>query len=84
MKYPFRQYIPRKPAKYGIKLHALCNAKIFYAQKIEAYAGKQPVGSYKADKKFNSSQAMVMRLLPMPLTTFFALLNISCIKLYVL
>jgi len=33
MLHPFRQwiqYIPSKPAKYGIKMYALCDAKYFY------------------------------------------------------
>lgn len=28
---PFRQYIPSKPAKYGIKIWVLCDSKSWYA-----------------------------------------------------
>ena len=26
---PFRQYIPSKPAKFGIKIHAMCGTKMY-------------------------------------------------------
>lgn len=42
----FIQYIPSKPAKYGIKMFALCDAKSFFTSKIEIYCGKQPDGPY--------------------------------------
>jgi hypothetical protein len=29
----FRQYIPSKPNKYGLKILALCDAKMFYTSK---------------------------------------------------
>lgn len=60
---PFRQYIPSKPAKYGIKIHALCDAQTFYVCNMEIYAGTQPDGPFKADKQYNSSQAVVTRLI---------------------
>ncbi|XP_066946066.1 piggyBac transposable element-derived protein 4-like [Macrobrachium rosenbergii] len=60
---PFRQYIPGKPAKYGIKTHALCDAKTFYVCNMEIYAGTQPDGPFKADKQNNPSQAVVTRLI---------------------
>jgi hypothetical protein len=59
----FRQYIPSKPAKYGIKIHALCDAKTFYVCNMEIYAGTQPDGPYKADKQYNSAKAVVTRLI---------------------
>lgn len=62
-KCPFRQYIPSKPANYGIKIHALCDAKTFYVWNMEIYAGTQPDGPYKGDKQYNSSQAVVKRLI---------------------
>lgn len=51
----FRQYIPSKPNKYAIKVFALCDARIFYTSKLEVYLG--------IDKDFNSSSAVVLRLL---------------------
>jgi len=59
----FRQYIPSKPAKYGIKIHAMCDAKTFYVYNMEIYAGLQPEGPYKTDKVYNSSIAVVTRLI---------------------
>ena len=38
----FRQYIPSKPNKYGIKIYALVAAKMYYLHHLEIYAGKQP------------------------------------------
>lgn len=38
----FRQYIPSKPAKYGLKIYALVDAKTFYTMYLEIYCGKQP------------------------------------------
>ncbi|XP_069692711.1 piggyBac transposable element-derived protein 4-like [Periplaneta americana] len=55
----FRQYLPSKPAKYGIKIFALADAKTFYTLNLEIYAGKQPEGPYKVD---NSPSAVVKRL----------------------
>ena len=40
---PFRQYIPSKPAKYGIKIWAACDATSSYAWNLQVYTGK-PVG----------------------------------------
>lgn len=37
----FRQYIPSKPAKYGINIYALVDAKTFYTLNLEIYCGKQ-------------------------------------------
>ena len=48
-KCPFRQYIPNKPAEYGIKIRALAHAKTYYVCKMEIYAGKQPDGPFKVD-----------------------------------
>jgi len=42
----FIQYIPNKPAKYGLKIFALCDAKTFYTSNIEVYCGKQPQGLF--------------------------------------
>jgi len=42
----FIQYMPNKPAKYGIKIFALCDAKTFFTGNLEVYCGKQPNGPY--------------------------------------
>ncbi|KAI6646348.1 PiggyBac transposable element-derived protein 4 [Oopsacas minuta] len=39
-KCPFRQYIPSKPDKYGIKVFILADAKTFYPMNLEIYTGK--------------------------------------------
>lgn len=56
----FIQYIPNKPAKYGIKIFALCDAKIFFTGNLEVYCGKQPDGPYNFS---NSSSDVVNRLI---------------------
>lgn len=48
---PFRQYIPSKPNKYGIKCFALVDAKMFYTLNMEIYAGKQPIGPFCVSNK---------------------------------
>lgn len=55
----FRQYIPSKPNKYGIKIFALADAKMYYTVNMEVYVGLQPEGPYKVS---NSPQAIVERL----------------------
>jgi hypothetical protein len=40
----FKQYIPSKPAKYGIKVFALVDAKTSYTFNLEPYVGTQPEG----------------------------------------
>ncbi|XP_031582777.2 piggyBac transposable element-derived protein 4-like [Oreochromis aureus] len=37
---PFRQYMPSKPARYGIKIWVLCDSRSSYAWKMQLYAGK--------------------------------------------
>lgn len=41
---PFKQYIPSKPNKYGIKICALVDARVFYTVNLKIYAGKQSDG----------------------------------------
>ena len=59
MLHPFRgrcgfvQYIPNKPAKYGIKIYALCDAKTFYTLNLEIYCGKQMPGPCLKSNKPN-------------------------------
>lgn len=55
----FVQYIPNKPAKYGIKMFALCDAKTFFTGNLEVYCGQQPEGPYAVS---NSPSEIVHRL----------------------
>ncbi|KAJ8962229.1 hypothetical protein NQ318_018201 [Aromia moschata] len=55
----FRQYIPNKPNRYGIKIFAVSDAKMFYTSQMEVYVGQQPNGPYKIDTK---AKAVVQRL----------------------
>lgn len=55
----FRQYIPSKPNKYGIKIFALSDAKFYYTSHIEVYVGEQPEGPFRKD---NSGKSIVERL----------------------
>ncbi|XP_035223678.1 uncharacterized protein LOC118196351 [Stegodyphus dumicola] len=57
---PFRQYMPKKPSKYGIKVFALVDSRVFYTWKMEIYAGKQPKGPFQVD---NSPSSVVKRLM---------------------
>lgn len=56
----FRQYIPSKPARYGIKIFAVCDAKLFYTSNMEVYVSKQPPGPYQ--NLVNTGMAIVDRL----------------------
>lgn len=56
----FRQYIPSKPNKYGIKIFALVDAKTFYTSNMEVYVGKQPEGQFAVE---NTGKAVVERLI---------------------
>ena len=47
----FVQYMALKPAKYGIKLQCLCDAKTNYICIIEVYPGKQPDGPFQLSNK---------------------------------
>ncbi|GBL92721.1 General transcription factor II-I repeat domain-containing protein 2A [Araneus ventricosus] len=42
----FRQYIPSKPAKYGLKIFTLVDASTYYTVNMEIYPGKQPTGPF--------------------------------------
>lgn len=56
----FIQYIPTKPAKYGLKIFALVDAKSFYMGNLEIYCGTQLHSLYNmSSKPFD----IVMRLL---------------------
>lgn len=56
----FVQYIPSKPANYGLKVFVLCDAKTFYVANFEVYCGQQPEGPYK---KSNTPTDITHRLL---------------------
>ncbi|KAL1276879.1 hypothetical protein QQF64_023552 [Cirrhinus molitorella] len=40
----FKQYMPSKPAKYGLKIWAACDAKSSYSYNMQVYTGK-PAGT---------------------------------------
>ena len=56
---PFRQFVPKKPAKYGLKTFALVNAKTAYTINLETYVGTQPEGPYRQS---NAAQDVVLRM----------------------
>lgn len=37
---PFRQYIPSKPAKYGIKIWIICDSESYYTHNAQVYLGR--------------------------------------------
>lgn len=55
----FRQFIPNKPAKYGIKIFALVDARTFFVLNQEVYVGKQPPGPFEVS---NTPEEIVLRL----------------------
>ncbi|XP_047098395.1 piggyBac transposable element-derived protein 4-like [Schistocerca piceifrons] len=55
----FVQYMPNKPANYGLKLYALCDSKTFYIFNFEVYCGRQNPGPYVAS---NQPMDIVKRL----------------------
>lgn len=55
----FRQYIPSKPSRYGIKMFASVDSRIHYLHNLEVYVGKQPDGPFSLS---NSPFDVVMRL----------------------
>ncbi|XP_063231053.1 piggyBac transposable element-derived protein 4-like [Bacillus rossius redtenbacheri] len=59
----FRMYIPSKPGKYGIKVFALVDAKMYYTYNLEIYCGKQPAGPYQ-DVSFKPSDIVERMCLP--------------------
>lgn len=56
----FRQYIPNKPSKYGIKIFALVDSEVLYILNLEIYCGKQPDGPYNVS---NSPLDLVQRMI---------------------
>lgn len=56
----FKQYIPSKPNKYGLKVFALVDAKTRYTLNLELYLGQQPEGPYRVS---NAPSSVVTRLI---------------------
>jgi hypothetical protein len=54
----FRQYIPSKPGKYGIKIFWACDSETSYPLRGDVYVGKQPGSSANA----NNVKDLVKRL----------------------
>ncbi|XP_063324883.1 piggyBac transposable element-derived protein 3-like [Pelmatolapia mariae] len=54
----FRQYMPRKPAKYGIKIWVTCDVATSYPWKMEIYTGKSPGSS----REVNQGMRVVLQL----------------------
>lgn len=55
---PFKQYIPSKPAKYGIKIWVVCDSKTFYAYNLEPYVGRDRNNA----ANINTGEMIVLRL----------------------
>lgn len=55
---PFRQYIPSKPGRYGIKIWAICDSATSYAWKMEVYTGKEVGGR----REINQGERVVLSL----------------------
>lgn len=43
--------MPQKPAKYGFKIDALCDARTFYTFNLDIYCGKQKYARYTPSNK---------------------------------
>lgn len=56
----FKQYIPNKPAKYGLKIYALVDARTYYLVNMEVYVGTQPEGPFRVS---NKPEDLVLRLI---------------------
>lgn len=55
----FKQYIPSKPNKYGIKIFAVADSRTSYALNLEVYVGQQPEGPYSMK---NDPESIVLRM----------------------
>jgi hypothetical protein len=56
----FFQYMVKKPAKYGLKLYVLCDARSFYSYNLEIYCGVQNPGHYVcSNKPFDTVKRLV-------------------------
>lgn len=56
---PFRQYMPNKPAKYGIKIFVMTDSRTYYTTRMEVYTGKQNPGPFNIS---NSPADVVKRM----------------------
>ncbi|XP_071451227.1 piggyBac transposable element-derived protein 4-like [Hetaerina americana] len=56
----FKQFMLKKPVRYGFKVYALCDARSYYTSNLEIIHESQPEGPYKTD---NSPQEIAKRLL---------------------
>lgn len=50
----FRQFMPQKPAKYGLKMFAVVDSRMYYTSNLEVYCGKQQEGPFAVDNKPSS------------------------------
>lgn len=66
---PFTQYIPSKPAKYGIKIWTACDSASFYAWNMQIYTGRDR----NCKPEVNQGQRVVLEL-----TTGLSGQNITC------
>ena len=57
----FRQYMPSKPGKYGLKIFWCCDSNTAYPLNAEVYLGRQP-GAAAAAKDTNRIRNLVKRL----------------------
>lgn len=55
---PFIQYIPSKPAKYGIKIWIVCDSTTWYAYNLEVYVGRDRMNPDMT----NTGESIVLRL----------------------
>ncbi|KRX59338.1 PiggyBac transposable element-derived protein 4 [Trichinella sp. T9] len=62
----FRQYMPKKPAKYGIKFWVACCSKSSYAWKMQIYTGKASSETRKKNQGMRVVLDMVKGLKDLP------------------
>ncbi|CAG4937722.1 unnamed protein product [Parnassius apollo] len=56
---PFLQYMPKKPAKYGIKIFVMADSRTYYSPCLEVYTGRQNSGPHAVS---NTPPDVVKRL----------------------
>jgi hypothetical protein len=56
---PFKQYIPFKPGRHGIKFWTLSDSKSSYVYNVETYIGKKP----NAGREINLDEKVLLDLL---------------------